>query len=178
MGVDFYTCAICKYNFPDCGDFVRCECGKVFCSDECANMTYDENDEGFCVICQKKNADDSTLLKFLLNHFNLTREQAVDMWSKIPDPDEQPDTDPEPNDDANADTLKEYEELYGKDELGHIWAQGWEDSDTPHPGFGTYGGYVGQCAKCGMYNYECYGSNDANPGKYEQQQCGIKIREY
>lgn len=27
----------------------------------------------------------------------------------------------------------------------HIWGAGWEDSDTPHPGFGSrniYGGYV------------------------------------
>lgn len=52
-----------------------------------------------------------------------------------------------------------------EDEYGHVWGMGWEDSDRPHPGFGTYGGYVGQCEKCGMYNYE-----------FEKQLCGEKIR--
>jgi hypothetical protein len=65
------------------------------------------------------------------------------------------------------------------DEYGHIWGLGWEDSDKPHPGFGgstnIYGGYVGQCEKCGMYSYEFIGGT-LNPGKFELQKCGDKIR--
>lgn len=63
----------------------------------------------------------------------------------------------------------------------HDWQMGWEDSDTPHSGMGgttnIYGGYVGQCGKCGMYAYE-FVSGTANPGKYELQLCGSKIREW
>lgn len=54
---------------------------------------------------------------------------------------------------------------------GHLWGMGWEESDKPHPGFGgttdVYGGYVGQCEKCGLYNYE-----------YKNQPCGDKVREW
>ena len=61
----------------------------------------------------------------------------------------------------------------------HIWGMGWEESDTPHPGFGgsqnIYGGYVDQCEKCGMYIYEFTGATN-RPGKYEGQSCGKKIR--
>ena len=65
---------------------------------------------------------------------------------------------------------------YGKeDEFGHIWILGWEDSDTLHPGFGTYGGHVGQCEKCGMYQYEFCGGT-LSPGKFEGQSCDKKIR--
>jgi hypothetical protein len=66
-----------------------------------------------------------------------------------------------------------------EDECGHAWGLGWIDSDKPHPGFGgstnICGGYVGQCDKCGMYNYEFW-SGTATPGKYEGQMCGVKIR--
>ena len=67
----------------------------------------------------------------------------------------------------------EEEEL---DKFGHNWTDGWEDSDTPHPGFGTYGGYVAQCSKCSIYVYECYTTNPNFPAKYENQICGIKVR--
>lgn len=77
--------------------------------------------------------------------------------------------------------LQEYEKVYGKDEYGHIWALSWIDSDKPHPGFGgsinIYGSYCSQCAKCGMYNFEFCGGTE-NPGKYELQKCGSKIREF
>jgi hypothetical protein len=65
------------------------------------------------------------------------------------------------------------------DNKGHEWGLGWEESETPHPGFGgsqnIYGGYVGQCEKCGMYIYEFTGATN-NPGKYEGQPCDKKIR--
>jgi hypothetical protein len=36
MGVDFYSCKNCGNTFSDCGRYVSCECGKRWCSDECA----------------------------------------------------------------------------------------------------------------------------------------------
>lgn len=56
-----------------------------------------------------------------------------------------------------------------EDKYGHVWDMGWEDSENPHPGFGgsqdIYGGYVSQCAKCGMYFHE-----------FKDQICGVKVR--
>jgi hypothetical protein len=46
-----------------------------------------------------------------------------------------------------------------EDEYGHIWDGGWVESDTPHPGFGTMGGYEGQCNKCGMWETRIHQSN-------------------
>ena len=62
---------------------------------------------------------------------------------------------------------------------GHEWGLGWEDSEKPHPGFGgsqnIYGGYVGQCEKCGMYQHEFMGLS-TNSSKYHDQSCGKQIR--
>ncbi|MCC0645356.1 hypothetical protein KGF41_13905 [Clostridioides sp. ZZV14-6150] len=41
MSVDFYNCTACGEIFCDCGDFIGCDCGKKWCSEECAN------DDGF-----------------------------------------------------------------------------------------------------------------------------------
>lgn len=74
--------------------------------------------------------------------------------------------------------VKTYHDIE-EDEAGHAWTMGWEETEKPHPGFGgstdIYGCYVGQCAKCGMYNYE-FDSCTATPGKYQGQECGVKIR--
>lgn len=76
-----------------------------------------------------------------------------------------------------VDEKKMYSNFLGEeeDEYGHAWGMGWEESDKPHPGFGTYGGYVSQCYKCGIYAYEFCGGT-GNPGKYEFQRCDKKIR--
>lgn len=36
MGVDWYSCRNCGDTFPDCGDFVSCECGEHWCDYDCA----------------------------------------------------------------------------------------------------------------------------------------------
>lgn len=36
MSVDYYTCHKCEETFCDCGEYVSCECGNVWCSEECA----------------------------------------------------------------------------------------------------------------------------------------------
>ena len=105
MGVDFYTCAICEYNFPDCGDYVTCEeCYNHFCSDECASLkpiqTSDEEefneDLTSCCLCRKEVANDYILLGVLLRHYNLTKEQVLDLWRQEKnDEDEDEDEDDE-----------------------------------------------------------------------------------
>ena len=69
-----------------------------------------------------------------------------------------------------------------EDEHGHAWVLDWQDNEKPHPGFGgstnIYGGYVDQCAKCGMYGYEFLPGTLAPPEKqiHKFQKCGVKIR--
>ena len=31
MSVDYYTCHNCEETFCDCGEYVSCECGNVWC---------------------------------------------------------------------------------------------------------------------------------------------------
>ncbi len=93
MGVDYFTCAICGYNFPDCGEFVSCDCGEHFCSWDCGRTDYtiynekgepteEDGDKCTCVICRKEDANNDILFEALLKHFNLTREQALEIWEK------------------------------------------------------------------------------------------------
>lgn len=97
MGVDFYTCAVCGDNFPDCGEFTRCGgCEEVFCGQECAQPKcsakvceydnghgeYDGCDGCSCVLCRKEKVTDAVLLAFVLSYHRMTREEAVDMYRK------------------------------------------------------------------------------------------------
>lgn len=45
MGVDWLSCNNCGHNFPDCGDYVSCECGEHWCSEECAEKDGFQRDE-------------------------------------------------------------------------------------------------------------------------------------
>ena len=36
MGVDYYSCKNCSETFPDCGEYVSCECGEHWCDNDCA----------------------------------------------------------------------------------------------------------------------------------------------
>lgn len=80
MGVDFKTCTICDETFPDCGDYFNCDCGQPYCSIECADGKYDENDTQTCRICRKEHVPDWKLLKFLLKEYSLTREAAEKLY--------------------------------------------------------------------------------------------------
>lgn len=84
MGVGFITCKRCEYNFPDCGDFVRCDCGISFCSYECSELKFEDEDEDkhSCCICRNEFVLDSDLLNFVLNYYGITREQAEKMYKK------------------------------------------------------------------------------------------------
>ena len=35
MGIDYFCCDNCEKSFPDCIDYFSCDCGSMFCSDEC-----------------------------------------------------------------------------------------------------------------------------------------------
>jgi len=92
MGISFYTCANCQRNFPDCGDYFNCfTCGEHFCNTKCADMQVEENledpdgEEDYeeittCKMCRKESATDNQLLNFLLGHFKLTYEQAMELY--------------------------------------------------------------------------------------------------
>lgn len=92
MSVDFYACDVCGETFPDCGDYVRCDCGGKFCGDGCAHMDYSVYEEidkltgadgdGTCVLCRGEEVTDYDLINFLLKHCNLTREKATDLCFK------------------------------------------------------------------------------------------------
>jgi len=91
MGVVFVPCEYCCETFCDGG--IRCneECSCHWCSMECAKkdgfkITDDEDKETeyekTCNFCRGEEADDSTLLYWMLLKYSLTREEAVEMWKK------------------------------------------------------------------------------------------------
>ena len=106
MGVDYYQCASCTLGFRDDSDYCAwCECGNCFCSTKCGKLEnfveeYVEHEEDeskdvyrgdridaekpvTCVICRDEQYTDHTLLEAVLEHFSITREQAVNIWRSI-----------------------------------------------------------------------------------------------
>jgi hypothetical protein len=92
MSNDFIVCAICGEARPGHYEFYTCElCSNVFCSWDCSELYSTLNEDGEpnddimdCCICRKDKANDYILLEALLRHFNLTREQALEIWQKEP----------------------------------------------------------------------------------------------
>lgn len=84
MGIDFYTCSYCDETFPDCGRYFRCDCGRMFCSDECGKRdipaTYNDDCQNTCCICRDEYILDEILLNFLLEKFSLTKEEAIRLY--------------------------------------------------------------------------------------------------
>jgi hypothetical protein len=91
MSIDYFSCAVCGKSFPDCSSYCRsCDgCGNWLCSDKCAKLLPvsedNDNDEKDCCICRDEIASDSRLLECLLHHFNITKEQAIEIWQKEKD---------------------------------------------------------------------------------------------
>ena len=86
MGVSYYTCANCSYNFPDCGDYFSCDCGEHFCSDECGERetseVYCKDDEEdvevqSCSICRGDVVPDDKLMEFMLQKYNVSKEDIT-----------------------------------------------------------------------------------------------------
>lgn len=94
MGVSYYECAGCSFGYRDDSEYVRhCDCGSGFCSFECGeltncgewnddNMSYhiDPEKDMTCKICRKEAENDYVLLQALLKHFNITREEAFEIY--------------------------------------------------------------------------------------------------
>jgi len=102
MGVDFLVCNSCGETFPDCGSFVRCNCGNVWCSEDCAesdghknekfdtcntceyleecedNEDYECEEANSCDYCNVVKVHDSDLLDHVIKkHYNDNREELV-----------------------------------------------------------------------------------------------------
>lgn len=77
MGVDYYVCHRCDTTFPDCSSHcIWCDCGGHFCSAECAN----QSEDGSCCLCRSEVVRDRDLLLFLLKHYQITYEQAMELY--------------------------------------------------------------------------------------------------
>jgi len=89
MSVDFFPCDYCGRSICDCGRYDYCNdnCGRCWCNQECAKGDgYEvdknqEDDDGEylknCKFCRKQDAEAYELLEFLLEKYNLTREEVV-----------------------------------------------------------------------------------------------------
>lgn len=95
MGVDWYACNTCNDTFPDCGDFVGCECGEHWCSSECAEVEgYRYEEEGYtpecskwsqetsCKHCRKEDYSDLTLLNYCLELLGKSREEIINQYNQ------------------------------------------------------------------------------------------------
>lgn len=87
MGVDFFPCTHCKGAVCDCGDFEACQCGKAWCSKECAVKDGWQGEDGdheaeSCNFCRGDDVGDSDLLVFLLKKHKMTRTQAIKEYIK------------------------------------------------------------------------------------------------
>lgn len=101
MGQDWYSCDICGEAVSDYHpEYKSCECGKVFCDDECASDAgyINYSDEGLempihpkhgwsiessCKYCRGEDVNDDTLLEFALSRLNLSREELVEDYIKV-----------------------------------------------------------------------------------------------
>jgi hypothetical protein len=88
MGVVFKVCEHCEKVFPDCQDYFYCTCDSIFCSAECGGrqveqeQTAEYEEHISCIICRGELIPDSELLSFLLAKYNLTWEEAVELYKK------------------------------------------------------------------------------------------------
>ncbi len=100
MSIDYYKCMNCSASYrADSHYGVECECESIFCSKECGKLenhqewNEDEDQEWSelvhrvdkskpctCILCRKEKYTDSMLLNSLLKRFNITKEQAINIW--------------------------------------------------------------------------------------------------
>lgn len=106
MGVDYYTCHGCNIGYrDDSPSACYCDCGNNFCNKDCGKLDNyeeileepDENSLNYqdwidvnwriykdmpitCVICRNEKFTNYSLLCAVLKHFNITRDQAINIW--------------------------------------------------------------------------------------------------
>lgn len=77
MSLEYYDCDNCGATFSAISwNAFWCECGGSFCSEKCAQKQGD----GSCRLCRLEVVRDEDLLSFLFKHYNITREQAVELY--------------------------------------------------------------------------------------------------
>lgn len=103
----YSTCDACNIDYRDDNDFVcHCDCGSHFCNKDCGklenyldplslqnleegdplyinyiNEDYHINDKAItCIICRHEVFDNDSLLDALMKHFNLNKDQVIEIW--------------------------------------------------------------------------------------------------
>ena len=88
MSIDYYGCEYCDKVFPDTdSDIVFCdECGKAWCSVDCAECDgteYDSTDICIsCNYCREEDFNDDKLLEFALKQLNLCRSTLIERYKE------------------------------------------------------------------------------------------------
>jgi len=88
MSVDFFDCDVCGESTCECGYYVSCDCGRKWCSDECAEsdryINEEENEDSdvysSCKYCREEDFEDDVLLEYALEKLELTRKQLLEMY--------------------------------------------------------------------------------------------------
>lgn len=86
MGIDYYACEHCGDTFPDVGSYESCNCGRVWCDDNCAEtggLLSDEwGEDSTCKYCREEEFDDEVLLDFVLKRENISREDLIQLYKR------------------------------------------------------------------------------------------------
>lgn len=115
MGVDYYQCDGCDNGYRDDSEYACfCDCGSKFCNSVCGKLQnyysfedlerqkVDENDPRWeelenglnhidkdkpitCCICRKEKYNHYVLFHALLRHYNITEEDAFEIYKKQED---------------------------------------------------------------------------------------------
>ena len=89
MGVNFFPCDHCGQSICDCGPYVRCDdgCCRRWCDRTCAKADGFRRDDGgdddcerSCNFCRGEDVEAKPLLECLLEHFKLSRQEAVRLY--------------------------------------------------------------------------------------------------
>lgn len=83
MSIDYLSCKRCNNAFPDCNDYVSCDCGNIWCDDECAEkdgltiVEIADLEIITCKYCRGEDFDDSDLLEYVLKRLGMTRDYII-----------------------------------------------------------------------------------------------------
>jgi hypothetical protein len=106
MSVDWFDCDVCRESICDCEDYVSCDCGRNWCSDECAEVDdykeqhcklgYDTDDNECeescydcdnnvgrsCKYCREEDYEDEILLNYGLQLLGMNRENLIKRYKE------------------------------------------------------------------------------------------------
>ena len=86
MSVEHFPCANCEETVCDCGEYFRCDCGRKWCSLECAEedgyrIEKEETDRyaeiTSCSYCRREEFTDEDMLKFILRKIGFNRAEIT-----------------------------------------------------------------------------------------------------